>query len=163
VAAKHRDRYQSRKNGEPTPPQVPTICRCCGRTLPLRAWRAGDEVGRWCDRPNCRADRNRVRSEIFSAEKADQAAKIKHLETVIHFLSDTIMADWDGHFGANRITCPECHNVDAIDGWAHPLPRKPGEPAKPCRGTLNGYEARNIGVEGLIGAWPTLPRFDIPK
>lgn len=157
VAARHRALYQMRKQGKPTPQEVPTSCTCCGQDLPPRNWREGDGIGRWCDRPNCRAHRNLVRSQVFTADKAELLAENEHLKTVVQFLSEVVMADWDRHLGSNRVTCSVCFNADAIEGWGHA-----DEIGQPCLGTLNGMPPRVIGIAGRGGAWPTPPRFDFP-
>jgi len=158
VAARQRAAYEERQGRKVKTDQAPTECSNCKDPLRPRAWRSEDAAGRWCQKPNCRADRERTRAKVFSADKAELLARIELLETAIQFLGEVVMADWDGYLHEQRRHCKACGNMDAIDGWVHP-DRVGGA----CMGTLNGMQPRKIGREGLHNAWPGPSRFSDPE
>lgn len=131
--------------------QAPATCSNCAAPLPTRPWRSGDEFGRWCSRPKCRADRHQKRQAVLNQDTAATLARAEHLETVVDFLRDVIQADVEEFRFAERIHCKDCGLTSAILGWPHPADP---EATTACLGTLGGREPRRIGTEGLIAAWP---------
>lgn len=104
--------------------EAPTVCAACKDAddpLPPRAWRAGDELGRYHRRPKCQRRRDEVRQQGVDLETAD---RLQTLETVVDILTSAS--------AERRLRCPECGLVDAVQGWGH-LNRG----GKPCKGVLD--------------------------
>lgn len=130
--------------------EAPTACAGCGRALPVRDWRAGDELGRWCQRSRCRAERDRLRDQASLAELPALTKRIALLEETIMFLSEVVMADSEDYMLAGRTICRACGLTTAITGWVHPTATGGG-----CRGTLGSASPRPFDIAlGMAGAWP---------
>lgn len=110
--------------------QAPTSCSNCRVELPNRLWRAGDETGRWCKKPRCRANRDEVRKSL-GAEVAAEFADYRAMhEATMRLLNDAELEE--------RVHCPKCGLIDAVPGWGHYGDHE----GTPCRGTIDERSAR---------------------
>ena len=155
-AAKARHDYRRRHPAQAADETAPTKCSSCGKDLPARPKRAGDEAGRWCRDASCRADRQRVRS----LAGVEEIGKLRHeLEITANradLLAAVVLADDPDNQFARRQHCRKCGHTTAILGWAHPNAAN-----EPCDGTLDGARFRKFGVLGLAQAWPSPVTYDL--
>lgn len=147
---KQKERYKAQRVAEIGGVRMaPLNCKKCGKDMTRRPFRAGDELGRWCKSPNCRADRDHTRLRVWSTDTAEMLEKVDYLVGVVDFLGEVIMADSPDYQGFSRRHCPDCGLTTAIPEWVHP-----SATGEPCMGTLDGVDPRRIGPEGLSAAWP---------
>lgn len=127
--------------------QAPAECSGCRKVLRPRAWRAGDENGRWCTKERCRSKRRAIQDDIEAG--VDALRKVDLLENAISLLSEAVMADMEEYIHANRVVCHECGLTSALRGWPH---RR--EDATPCWGTLGDRKKLAVQAHHLDAAWP---------
>jgi hypothetical protein len=127
---------------------APSVCSGCQMALPPRQWRAGDEHGRWCPKPRCKAKRRNLSLE-FSAE-SDALRKSELLENAVLLLSEAVMSDNPDDHEHGRVICYDCGLTTALSGWPH---RR--EDGGPCKGTLGKNPLRRpVSATHLDLAWP---------
>lgn len=147
-AARQRDRYQLETLASGAfDRQAPTQCSCCQAPLKPRRWRDIDELGRWCTRARCRADRQAKRAA--TGEEVDHVRTIERLKVDLAFLGEVVMAHADDYYSFATEHCPECGLTTAIPDWAHQA-----ADGSPCFGTLGDAEKRPVSLNALSLAWP---------
>ena len=140
----------------------PGNCSNCGKALQTHTlnkdgtitphpWTTYDTLGRWCKTPSCRAARDRVIGE--AKQRIDALEHARVMENTAMMLSAALAADSEREHFIGRITCPECGNDQALDGWRHRNRQQ-----EPCGGTLNGMEIRRVVPWAVDVAHP-LPKF----
>lgn len=147
--ARDRERARIARTAESAQPnrKAPDACSGCSDPMPPRSWRRGDEFGRWCQKANCRRQRQSLETRI--QEKVDLTEERQLLLNIIELLGDAVMADSEEYIHSNRAVCHECGLTTAIRGWVHA-----NQENLPCWGTLGDAPRRPLIGTYLSYAWP---------
>lgn len=130
------ERVRRTRAAAPKPPvrMAPEACTACNEPMDPRPWRSGDELGRYHRRNACQQRRNEIRAKALDPNVAEvvvefAAFKAMH-EATMRLLNDAVLEE--------RVRCPKCGLVDAVQGWGHYGDHQ----GTACRGTIDERSAR---------------------